>query len=272
MPNLLINNEVDLPVIFNGGLILLQPLESVYELNAHATNIVENCFEQNIFDITTNEFTNLSEFVDKAKACKSTFSNDSKTHTLLRQLILERYKKYSKESLLFDVPRLRIVPNSLFLSSGISYNYKPHRDTWYGGDEDQVNHWMNLANASADATFYISPNYFFRSVSNNSEIFDLDEWVSKYRPLAEKSVQTEARPHPIPLEEISENDQYKIVMPPGFEVVFSGHHLHGSAPNTTKSVRFSIDYRVCVKTQEYSLPKNIDNRATGVYKNSMLKV
>jgi hypothetical protein len=173
-------------------------------------------------------------------------SYDKQTIKLLKALILERYKLHENDSLLFDVPRLRIVPNSSFLSSGISYNYKPHRDTWYGAGQDQINHWMTLANATENSTFYIAPCYFSREINNNSEIFDLDEWDSKHRPRAESNVTTEERPHPIPLTDLDMIDRYNIVIPRGSEVVFSGQHLHGSAQNTRSLVRFSNDYRVCL--------------------------
>lgn len=119
---------------------------------------------------------------------------------------------------------------------------------------------------------YIAPTYFTRPIENNSETFDLDEWDSKYRPLAEQNTSTEVRPHPIPLAELPNEDRYSIVMPRGSEIVSSGHHLHGSGPNTTLKVRFSIDYRVCPETPAYSPPENLDNRASGDYRKYMFAV
>ena len=222
--------------------------------------------------INTPKVSNLQTFINKAKKCKSTFTNDPKTQKLLQALILKRYKDYSRADLIYDVPRMRIIPNSEFLSAGISYNYLPHRDTWYGAGQDQINHWMALANVTEDATFYVSPSYFSQPFANNSEIFDLDRWDEKYRPLAEANTKIEERPHPVPLGSLKEDDRCRIIIPPGYEFVFSGQHLHGSGKNITDHVRFSIDYRVCVNTQSCPVPLNVDNRATGNYKKYMLPV
>lgn len=272
MPSLIYSDIVEVKSIFEGGLILLPPVSLTDELCDYAKKIIQDAFECSIFEIKTDASTSLPEFIQRAKKCKSIFTNDVEIHRILKALILQRYKHYPKNELVFDVPRLRVVPNSKFLSAGISYNYKPHRDTWYGAGQDQINHWISLANVTENSSFYIAPTYFFNPIQNNSEIFDLDEWDTKYRPAAENSTVNEERPHPIPLAVLSEEERYNIVIPRGHEIVFSGHHLHGSAANTTTSVRFSIDYRVCLLSQKFILPKNIDSRASGNYKKFMLAV
>jgi hypothetical protein len=272
MPSIYCAEHVDISQIYKGGLIFCPPSDSSRELCGFATNIVESVFENKICEIMTDASTDIALFVEKATKCKSTFTNDKKTHELLKKLILDRYKLNKNDPLLFDVPRLRIVPDSNFLSSGISYNYKPHRDTWYGAAQDQVNHWMTLANVTENSTFYIAPSYFNHPFINNSEIFDLDEWDTKHRKEAASNVSAENRPHPIPLEELDMRDRCNIVIPYGSEVVFSGHHVHGSAQNLTSNVRFSIDYRICLEKLSHEAPLNIDNRASGDYKKYMLPV
>jgi hypothetical protein len=272
MPSIIQADSVIMPNIYQGSLLFLPPSHLSQELCNFAENMIEEVFESKISEIKTDGSTNIQSFIGKAKKCKSTFTNDNQTIKLLKALILDRYKLYENENLIFDVPRLRIVPNSSFLSSGISYNYKPHRDTWYGAGQDQINHWMTLANATENSTFYIAPSYFGREINNNSEIFDLDEWDLKYRKLAESNILTEDRPHPVPLADLNMSDRYNIVIPRGSEVVFSGQHLHGSGQNTNSLVRFSIDYRVCLKETKHLLPLNVDCRAVGDYKKYMLSV
>jgi len=272
MPCIIQASQVVIPDIYQGSLLFLPPSNLSQELCNFAENMIQEVFELKIGEINTDGSTDVQSFIAKATKCKSTFTNDKQTIKLLKALILERYKLHENDSLLFDVPRLRIVPNSSFLSSGISYNYKPHRDTWYGAGQDQINHWMTLANATENSTFYIAPYYFSREINNNSEIFDLDEWDSKHRPRAESNVTTEERPHPIPLTDLDMIDRYNIVIPRGSEVVFSGQHLHGSAQNTRSLVRFSIDYRVCLEKTKISPPLNVDSRATGDYKKYMFPV
>ncbi len=272
MPSIIQADSVNVPSIYQGSLLFLPASILSLELCKFAETIIEEIFELKINQITTDESTDINSFINKAKICKNTFTNHEKTQKLLKNLILERYKIYKNDGMLFDVPRLRVVPNSSFLSTGISYNYKPHRDTWYGAGQDQINHWVTVENATENSTFYIAPYYFNREINNNSEIFDLDEWDSKYRKLAELNITNEERPHPIPLEEINMMDKINIVIPRGSEVVFSGQHLHGSAPNINSLVRFSIDYRVCLEKTKHSLPKNLDNRSTGDYKKYMFPI
>ena len=272
MPSIVQADSVVIPNIYQGSLFFLPPSSQRQELCDFARSIVEEIFESAIGEIKTDESTDIQSFIAKAKKSKSTFTNDDQTHRLLKAIILDSYKLYENENVIYDVPRLRIIPNSRFLSSGISYNYKPHRDTWYGAGQDQINHWMALANVTENSTFYIAPYYFSREIQNSSETFDLDEWDSKWRPIAESNVSAEERPHPAPLTDLNIIDRYNIVIPRGAEVVFSGHHLHGSAQNTNSLVRFSIDYRVCLEKSRHKLPPNIDNRATGDYKKYMFPI
>ena len=123
-----------------------------------------------------------------------------------------------------------------------------------------------------DSTFYVSPSHFSRVIENNSEIFDLDVWDTKHRKDATQSMRKEERPHPIPLEALPDSSRMAVVMPRGHEFCFSGHHLHGSLPNTTKSVRLSIDFRVSIPSLSRLAPKNIDSRATGDYQKYLIKL
>ncbi len=266
MPSIIQTDSVDVSAVYHGSLLFLPQSNLSRDLCDFATKVVEEVFGLRIGEIGTDESTDVHTFIAKAKKCKNTFTSGKQTKKLLAALISERYNLYKNENLLFDVPRLRIVPKSSFLSSGISYNYKPHRDTWYGGGEDQINHWMSLANVTENSTFYIAPSFFSRKIDNNSETFDLDEWYSKYSLNAEFSVEREERPHPVPLVDVSMDDVNKIVIPPGSEIVFSGHHLHGSSQSTNSLVRFSIDYRVYFEKSMHQVPKNIDSRASGDYK------
>ena len=265
-------NCVDIHSVYQGNLLFLPTADSSNELCNFAQSIVQEVFECNINELRTDDSTDVNSFISKARKCKNIFTNSTQTKKLLRDLIMDRYQSDPKSKLLFDVPRLRIIPNSRFLSSGISYNYKPHRDTWYGAGQDQINHWLALANVSENSTFYISPSFFSRAVDNNSSIFDLDEWDLKYRPVADSNILTEERPHPVPFQNLDAMAGLKIAILRGQEVVFSGHHLHGSAPNSTSLVRFSIDYRVCPISPNYSVPPNLDNKANGDYRKYMFPV
>ena len=261
-----LGSSVDIESIFDGSLFLLPQLPESLDLASHAQRIIESTFGDPIHLIGTSHVLSKKSFVEKATHCKSTFTNSDDTKSLIRNLISKRYPTKKHGELLFDLPRLRIIPNSSIISSGISYNYLPHRDTWYGAGHNQINHWMALSNVTSRSTFYVAPNYFETAIPNSSSEFDLDQWNSLYRPMASENTETETRPHPTPFTELAEESKFYVCIPKSCEIAFSAHHLHGSGKNTTDFVRFSIDYRVAPSSDSgYIPPKNIDSGATGDY-------
>jgi len=234
----------------------------------------EECIDEefgNSLELLTSDTKKKNDFVIKVQSVKSKFTNHEKTKKLLEELILLRYNEFLKFDLFYDVPRIRIIPTSKLLKSGVSYNYLPHRDTWYGAGQEQINHWISVKNVSDQATFFIAPSYFEKKVKNSSEIFDLNTWDREHRNVASKSVEMEMRPHPMPLEEISDHLKIGFDLAQGSEVCFSGHHLHGSSENRSLKVRVSIDYRVSIPSLPLSPPKNIDCMATGNYFDFMIR-
>lgn len=268
-----LDNKVNIQEILYGGIITLPANKSSLLLCEYAKDLVEGVFEDKIENISHKSYEdNIDLFVKKSTWVKSRFTESDLTKELTRQLIRDRYNTEDVELMLFDKPRLRIIPNSSFLSSGISYNYKPHRDTWYGGTERQVNHWMTLSNVTPESTFYIAPVYFNLKIENNSEVFDLDTWDQKYRNIARENVTKEDRPHPVPYDDVLDDHKFLIVHPTGAETVFSAHHVHGSYANTTDLVRFSIDYRTVTKNEKYIPITSTDKKSTGNLEEYMYKV
>ena len=45
----------------------------------------------------------------------------------------------------FDVPRMRTSTSNDYLTSGISYSFHPHRDTWYSAPFSQLNWWIPIS-------------------------------------------------------------------------------------------------------------------------------
>lgn len=259
----------DLGSLFFGELFLHPCNDASNRLVAHAKEVAHKAFG-GIPCLNGNSETELKEFIEKAEKAKSSFTNSSIIKEILEELILTRYEA-SVKNLFYDVPRLRIIPNSSMLKSGISYNYLPHRDTWYGSGQEQINHWLSVSNVTKESTFYIAPKYFLQAVPNNSEVFDLDIWDSSHRKAANSSIRTENRPHPTPTQVIPNDEKLAVVIPPGYEICFSGHHLHGSLPNVTTEVRLSVDYRVSIPSLLRQAPTNIDCRAKGDYLKFMVK-
>ena len=266
------HNVVDVEAIHSGNLLFLSGVDPSNALVAHAIATSDRWLS-GFFDEHGHAITeaSLPAFVKGAIEAKKEFTNGEKTKRLLLDLISQRYDNYRELDLFFDLPRLRIIPPSYIYKSGASYNYQPHRDSWYAATTDQINHWIAVRNVTADSTFYIAPSFFDITVPNTSHEFDLDVWNSVHRPAAEKSTYEELRPHPSPTVDIPDGARVSVVMDTGNEVVFSGTHLHGSTPNLTDRVRLSIDYRVVIPALSDRAPMNIDSAAVGDYNKYLVK-
>jgi hypothetical protein len=265
-----LGTEVVPQEIFDGSFTFLQEDPAAQAVVDYAVSIVEMSFDKSIDDIVLTDQSQLESFVPAATTAKQGFTNNSYTLNLIRDLIAARYDSKYLNDIVFDPPRLRIIPNSNILSAGISYNYKPHRDTWYAGVQEQINHWMPVHNVGPESTMYMIPKYFHEPVPNNSEVYDLDLWDKTFRNKASENVKQEERPHPVPLVDIPERDKVYLTMPVGTEIAFSGHHFHGSGVNNTNKVRFSVDYRVVINQEGFIYPKNIDDFSVGDLKRFMV--
>ncbi len=263
-------SQIEIGSIYNGDLVILEEETASDNLRRFCLD----CFKENFglaFDLSAPLDISKDDFIANATRMKKHFTNHDTTKQLLEDLIFLRYSLYRDFDLYYDVPRVRLIPNSGFISTGISYNYRPHRDTWYGASQGQINHWIAVENVTKDSTFFIAPSFFKETIPNSSQIFDLDVWDRHHRPAASSNTSVEERPHPLPEIEIPESRKYAIAIGKGQEICFSGHHLHGSLPNFTPKLRISIDFRVEVVSSAYMPPKNIDNLSTGCYRKYMIK-
>lgn len=173
----------------------------------------------------------------------------------------------------FDIPRMRTSTSDNYLTSGIAYAFHPHRDTWYSAPMCQINWWLPIFEVEGGNAMAFHPNYFARSVRNNSEIYNYQEWNAKMRFNAVDHVKKDERPQPKPQEALALEPMNVVVTPPGGMLMFSAAQLHSSIPNQTGVTRFSIDFRVV------NLPdlrakrgaRNVDSKCTGSAINDYLQ-
>ncbi len=255
--------------IFDGK-ILISSSDSLDPIKNKALSILTNNFGADLN--ASFSLDDISNFVQKASLSKTEFTANSDFEEQLR-LFVDSQLCMDPTDFLYDKPRLRIIPNSTRISSGVSYNYKLHRDTWYGAGIDQLNVWFPILNVSKDRTFGIAPDFFAKSVPNTSQSFDLDTWDQVHRPLASSNsnILSENRPHPMMKDSLPNPALVKpIDLDNGQYVLFSGHHLHGSIPNLTPLTRISCDFRLYLKSidklKDFRLPKNSDSASTGDYR------
>ena len=214
----------------------------------------------------------LDEFVARVGPLKSRFTNDDHTKELVRDLVIAMGS--DPDVTYFDLPRLRVVPCDAYLTSGVSYAYKAHRDTWYAHPKVLVNYWAPVFDCVGENVMSMWTGYWDRPVRNSSSGFDYERWVSEQRFKASSMIGVESRPHPLPLEAIDPLGDVRIAGNAGDIMLFSTCHLHSTAPNVSGVTRFSYDLRTLdVDDLVHGRgPRNPDGEATGTTVGDFLRV
>jgi hypothetical protein len=228
--------------IYAGDVFLETSLSAAHELCAFARASISETFDGINDPQSIHQQVPVKEFVALVSKLKKQFTNSITSKEIIRDFVIELGA--SPKDYLLDVPRIRVVPRYDYLHAGVSYAYKPHRDTWYGSVSSQINTWMPVYSIDPDQTMMINPSYFDIPVVNSSKDWSLENWVNVQRPLATTNIEEESRVHPVAMEEINNNSEVRIAANGGEMLIFSGAHLHGTVPNHTTQTRFSIDFRL----------------------------
>ena len=214
----------------------------------------------------------VERFVDIVGPLKSAFTNAPQTKERLRAHLLSM--GVDPTTTYFDVPRLRVVPHSDYLSAGVSYAYKAHRDIWYSSPAAQLNWWLPVWDVTPDKTMVFYPGYWDRPINNTSEDFDYGEWVRIGRAVAASQIKEDTRKHPLPLQDLTPDEEFRFGATAGDLVLFSASQLHATAPNTSDATRYSLDFRT-VNIEDLRRARggpNIDCRARGSTLGDFLRV
>ncbi|ASX01108.1 hypothetical protein CKJ56_15235 [Mycobacterium intracellulare subsp. chimaera] len=230
------------PLIYSGAMVLHTKLASATDFCAYAQRWLQQAFGDEVDPRLVHTELPVEEFVKRVSTLKKGFTNSEESKQHIRDFLEEIDQ--DPGDYFFDVPRIRVVPDYDYLHAGVSYAYLPHRDTWYGAPECQINTWMPVFPINPDQTMMINPHYFDRPVQNDSAEWDLQHWVTNERPAAVRNIRSEERRHPVPLEDVRTDTEFRVAGGSGDMIVFSGAHLHGTVPNRSGKVRYSIDFRV----------------------------
>lgn len=248
--------------LFAGDLLLNTSGPATAALCNHAIGFIASAFSS--LDPERAQFElPVEDFIARAGPLKTKFTNDSGTKDRIRDLLTEM--GCNLEETYFDLPRLRIVPHGGYLSAGVSYAYKPHRDIWYASPTCQLNMWMPVFQIVPERAMSFFPSYFAEPVRNSSAAFDYGEWCKVGRQQAASQVTEDTRKHPLPLDPVSFSSELRIAGTKGDMFSFSASHLHATAPNQSGLTRFSIDFRT-VNLKDILSGRgapNVDSRATG---------
>lgn len=267
--NLYINQTKHRPAlrehIYKGDIFLDTTLHSAHALCALARECITRAFDGETDHQSLHKMMPVETFVERVTALKREFTNGEQAKALIRAFIDEI--GVDPAQYLFDVPRVRVVPNYDYLHAGVSYAYKPHRDTWYGNVDCQINTWMPVYSLKPEQTMMINPAYFERPVHNSSADWSLEHWINVQRFKARDNITEESRVHPVPLEDIDTRSELRVAGNSGEMLIFSGSHLHGTVANTTDQVRFSVDFRL-IHLQDLLDKRgapNVDNGCTDAH-------
>lgn len=257
--------------LFAGDFYLYSGKPGPLGLVDHAKDLISEAFagldpERAQFEI------GVEEFVRRVGPLKAEFTNGERTKELCRQFALDL--DMDPERTYFDIPRLRVIPADEFLTAGVSYNYKAHRDMWYGHPQQLVNYWTPVFPVVGGNVMSMYTDFFDKPVKNGSNAYDYDEWVSNHRFAANEKIAKDDRPHPLPLEDFESRGEIRVAGGAGDVFIFSSNHLHASAPNTSGVTRFSYDLRT-INIDDVRAgrgPRNVDSGATGTTLGDFLRV
>jgi hypothetical protein len=248
--------------IFHGDFFVFSANDSMTALCGHAQRMIAEAFAGQ--DPETAQYNHsVEEFADKIGPLKSRFTNDLRTKELVREILVDF--GHDPVETYFDVPRLRVVTSDNFLTSGVGYAYKAHRDTWYSSPQSQINWWLPVFDLASERTLAFYPKYWSQPVQNSSQDFDYGEWIRVGRRMATSQIGKDTRQHPLPTEPIDAAAEMRLVLKSAETVLFSASHLHATVPNSSGKTRFSLDFRTVSlgDLQSKAGSPNIDNRSQG---------
>jgi hypothetical protein len=257
-----LNDQERRQLIFNGNLLLQTCNDATRALADHATAMIAEAFAP--LDPQRAQFElSVEDFVKIVGPLKTRFTNAQRTKELVRD-VLHSFGCDLQDTG-FDVPRLRVVPHGDYLSSGVSYAYKAHRDVWYSSPLAQVNWWLPVFAVTPERAMSFFPDYWDKPVANSSAEFDYGEWCRVGRQMAVTQVKQDTRKHPLPLQPVDTASEVRIAGTKGDVILFSSAQLHSTAPNQSGLTRFSMDFRSLALSdlRDGRCAPNVDCRATG---------
>jgi hypothetical protein len=248
--------------LYQGQIFCFAPRPSSIALCEYAREMIEAAFDG--LDPRTAQYRMpVERYVSIVGPLKPKFIHAPQTKELLREVLRDFGCDLQKTYL--DVPRLRMVTSSGYLTSGVGYAHHPHRDTWYSAPLCQLNWWLPIYNIESESSMAFHPRYWSEPVLNDSESFNYYEWNSNGRRDAAQHVKTDTRKQPKPQQSLELEPQLRVVTEAGGVVMFSAAQMHSTVPNTSELTRYSIDFRT-VHLDDVMInggARNIDSRPTG---------
>ena len=226
--------------VYGGDVFVFSPSAPALALVARARELLEAAFAP--YHPTEAQYhVPVADFAAVLAEVKPAFIHDPLCKQLIPQLI--EALGADPAQIYFDVPRMRSATAHGYLTSGISYAFHPHRDTWYSAPQAQINWWFPIYEMEPGNGMAFHPRYFAQGLPNSSETYNYYRWNLQNRATAASQVGTDTRIQPRLTTDIDPDDQVRVVLPVGGVMMFSGQQLHETVVNTTELTRYSIDFR-----------------------------
>lgn len=248
--------------LYRGQVLLYSASPESLALVEHARELTTEIFGD--MDPQTAQFKmEVEDFAAVLAELKPRFIHHPRSKELIREMLASF--GCDQDRTYFDVPRLRTSTSNDYLTSGISYAFHPHRDTWYSAPFCQLNWWMPIYPVVPENVMAFHPRYWGDSVRNGSRRYNYYEWTEISRPAAAAHIKTDTREQPKPEEPVQLDPQVRVVPEVGGVMLFSGNQLHSTVPNTSGRTRFSIDFRTVNLDDVRSRREapNFDSECTG---------
>jgi hypothetical protein len=248
--------------LYNGQVVVCSATPGSVAFTEHARQLIADAFGDR--DPQTAQFDMpVEEFASVLTELKPRFIHHVRSKELIRSVLAEF--GCDLEQTYFDVPRLRTSTSDDYLTSGISYAFHPHRDTWYSAPFCQINWWMPIFSVVPENVMAFHPRYWSQPVRNGSRRYDYYEWNRTSRQTAAQHIKNDTRDQPRPEEPVELDPQVRVVPEAGGVLMFSGNQLHSTVPNTSGRTRFSIDFRTVYLPDVVNRREapNIDSECTG---------
>lgn len=248
--------------LYNGRVLVFSASPASLALIEHARELITEAFGELDPELAQFELP-VEQFAGVLAELKPRFIHHSTSKTLIRELLGEFGCDLDKTY--FDVPRMRTSTSNDYLTSGISYAFHPHRDTWYSAPFCQLNWWIPIFPVVAENVMAFHPRYWDQPVRNGSRRYNYYEWNRTSRTSAAQHIKTDTRDQPRPEEPIELEPQVRVVPEAGGVMLFSGNQLHSTVPNDSGRTRFSIDFRTVHLDDVGSRTEapNVDSECTG---------
>lgn len=227
-------------LIYDGQIFMISPNKATIALCDFAQELIEEAFAGR--DPRTAQFEMpVEDFVAIVAPLQPRFIHHPKTKDLIVDVLTEA--GCDPEKTYFDVPRLRVISSSGYLTAGVGYQLHPHRDTWYSAPAQQLNWWLPVFDIESHSAMAFHPAYWEKGVRNGSRDFNYYAWNSTGRKDAAKEIKEDTRKQPKAEEEIEWEPDIRPIPTRAGVVLFSGAQLHSTVPNTSGATRFSMDFR-----------------------------